>query len=303
MRFRASPPIKNGRLAQADACQRKVNTMSESNNPGEALYDPGEIGRDAHNTSDRIVVLISNLVAWIFPALMIAICTQVLLRSFGRAGIGPGNQAWMDDLQWWFYGTAVLVGISYAVTTNSHVRVDIFYDRFSKPKMARIDIFALTFLFLPFSLLCFDMTIHYAASSVIANEGSDSPNGLHNLWILKVGMCLCFLLMFFAGWAAYVRRLSVLTEPNLWKQFLFAFPTTMYVVNLVTFYAIWWFIKLTASDPTTGEPLSNRDVSRHDFFDAIELGNQEMPKTVLLALILTPLLIFIARFVSRQTRG
>ena len=72
-----------------------------------------------------LIVFISTLFAWLFPFLMVAICAQVVLRGAGM------NQAWLDDFQWWLYGSAVLVGIAYAVTTNSHVRVDILYDGFS----------------------------------------------------------------------------------------------------------------------------------------------------------------------------
>ena len=97
------------------------------------LSDPGEVGRDEHTPADRVVVWFSNFFAWLFPILMIAICAQVVLRQMGN------NQAWLDDLQWWLYGAAVLIGIAYAVTTNSHVRVDIFYDNYDARKKARTD--------------------------------------------------------------------------------------------------------------------------------------------------------------------
>ena len=169
-----------------------------------AVNDPGEVGREAHNWGDRLTVFISNLFAWIFPILMMAICAQVVLRSAGM------NQAWLDDFQWWLYGSAVLVGIGYAVTTNSHVRVDIRYDNFPEKKKLRTDIFALGWLFLPFIILCWDVTVHYAVASVVADEGSDSPNGLHNLWILKLMMNASFVIIGFAAWSAYVRYLSKL---------------------------------------------------------------------------------------------
>lgn len=277
--------------------------MSESLESVDALYDPGEVGRESHNRLDRFIVSFSNMVAWLFPALMVAICVQVVLRNAGRMGIGPGNQAWMDDLQWWIYGMAVLVGIAYAATTNSHVRVDIFYDNYTDRRKARIDVFALSWLFLPFVILCFDLTIHYAISSVASDEGSSSPNGLHNLWILKLGMVACFMFMIVAGWGAYVRRLKVLAEPLLWRKLLWAFPTTMYVLNLVSFYVIWWAIKLFGSDPETGEALTNREVTRHDFFDPFELGVHEMPKNVLIAAILAVVLIGVARLMAGRAKG
>ncbi|MEO1551382.1 MAG: TRAP transporter small permease subunit, partial [Pseudomonadota bacterium] len=164
-----------------------------------SINDPGEVGREDHSWADRFVVHVSNVVAWAWPLLMLAIVAQVFLRGAGH------NQAWLDDLQWWIYGFAVLIAFGYAVTTNAHVRVDIFFAGFSQERKTRIEIFGLVWLLLPFIILCWDVTFHYAKSSVDAWEGSDSPNGLHNLWILKCLMNLSFVFIGVATWAAYVR--------------------------------------------------------------------------------------------------
>jgi len=222
---------------------------------------------------------------------MLAICVQVILRSAGH------NQAWLDDLQWWLYGIAVLTGVAYAVTTNSHVRVDIFFERFSTARQTRIDIFGLVWLFLPFVILCWDITLHYAISSVSAWERSDSPNGLHNLWILKVLMNAAFALMGLAAWSAYVRLLRRLTEPVLWKRLLYAFPSTMYAVNLLVYYGLWWVTRLI-----TPAEVNNRAITKEPIFGALELGSQEIPYTILITLTLTLLLIGLARLGDRGGR-
>ena len=260
-----------------------------------SINDPGQIGAEKHNWGDRLTILVSNLFAWLFPILMIVICTQVVLRTLGRSDIGPGNQAWMDDLQWWLYGAAVLVGIGYAVTTNSHVRVDIFYDNFAEKKKRRVDVIALGWLFLPFIILCWDVTLHYAIASVVADEGSDSPNGLHNLWMLKVFMNLSFLLIALAAWSAYTRNLSELVDrPVLWKKLLYAFPTTMFVINLVVFYAIWWGVYLTSPEGT-----QTRAVSRHAVFDEFDVGNWEIKYTIVITLVITLLVLGVTRAMDR----
>lgn len=266
----------------------------DPNEPIAAVTDPGEVGKEHHNKGDRISIAIANVVAWLFPILMAVICTQVVLRTLGRSDIGPGNQAWMDDLQWWLYGAAVLVGIAYAVTTNSHVRVDIFYDNFEKRKKRKYDVIALGWLFLPFIILCWDVTLHYAVASVVADEGSDSPNGLHKLWLLKIFMNLSFALIAFATWSAYVRNLSALTRPVLWKKLLFAFPSTMYLVNLAVFYVLWWGIYLTSPEDTT-----TREVGRHAIFDEFELGNWEIKYTIVITIVATILLLALARLMDR----
>ncbi len=253
-----------------------------------AISDPGEVGRAEHNRGDRVIVQISNIFAWFFPVLMIAICAQVVLRGAGH------NQAWLDDAQWWVYGSAVLVGIAYAVTTNSHVRVDIFYDGFAHRKKRHIDIFGLAWLFLPFIILCWDTTLSYAISSVIADEGSDSPNGLHNLWILKVFMNVSFLLIAAATWFAYTRYLAQITRPDWWKKLLFAFPAVAFVVNLAIYYMALGIVLLTT------EAANAREASRHWFFDEFNIGPEEMKYTVASALIVTVIIIAVA-YARRDT--
>ena len=102
---------------------------------------------DQQTIVDWLVVFISSATGWLFPILMIAIVTQVVMRKLGH------NQAWLDDAQWWMYGFAMSVGFSYAITTQSHVRVDIFYQNFSAQKKSKIEVFGLGWLLMPF-LIC-----------------------------------------------------------------------------------------------------------------------------------------------------
>lgn len=256
-----------------------------------SITDPGEAGKEDHNRGDRIVVHVANFFAWLFPILMIAIVAQVILRSSGY------NQAWLDDLQWWLYGSASLVAIGYAVTTDSHVRVDIFHANFSETRKNRLEIFGLVWLFLPFIMMAWDFTLAYAISSVSIDEGSDSPNGLHNLWILKVFMNLSFLFIGFAVWSAYVRFLSKMTRPVLWKQLLYAFPSTMFALNLASYYAIWWFIRLT-----TPAEVNDRQIGRSPIFGEWEIGAYDIKYTVMLALVLAIAAIVIARLFDRSAK-
>lgn len=264
--------------------------MSQSSQvPGEAeaviaLSDPGEVGRADHNRGDRIVVGISNVMAWIFPILMIAICAQVILRQAGH------NQAWLDDLQWWLYGIAVLSGIAYAVTTNSHVRVDILYDNFERPKQYRINIYALGWLFLPFIMMCWDITFHYMIASIKSGEGSSSPNGLHNLWILKILMNVSFLFIAFAIVSAVLRYLERLRPLTGWNIAMSMLPAVIFAVNIVLYYGVWWAVRLTSP-----AEVKDRQISRTAFFDEVEILGYDMSIPVLVTLALTALLLIVLR--------
>ena len=257
-----------------------------------AISDPGEVGRAEHNRGDRFIVHLSNLAAWLFPILMLVITAQVILRNMGH------NQAWLDDLQWWLYGAAVLMGVGYAVTTDSHVRVDILYDGFSEEKKTRINIFSIGWLFLPFIILSWDVTYDYALASLRADEGSSSPNGLHNQWIIKGFTNFAFIIIGIACWFAVKRNLARLHPPALWRQLWATFPATFLLINLTIYYGLYLIMWVTA-----GEGESGRDIARGAAFDVLEFGNYEVTYTVIAALIITPVLVLVLRALDSSRKS
>jgi TRAP-type mannitol/chloroaromatic compound transport system permease small subunit len=204
-----------------------------------AISDPGEVNRDQHLWGDRLMINIGNITAWLFPLLMVAIVTQVIIRKMGM------NQAWLDDAQWWMYGFAMLVGFGYAITTESHVRVDILHQNYSPERKARIEVFALGWLLLPFLGMMTDILIHYAWSSVKALEGSDSPNGLHRLYLLKASMPIMFFVAIIAAWAATKRNLAKLKPVNLYRMMFATLPFVWFVADRVVHYILYWFTRIT----------------------------------------------------------
>ncbi len=235
------------------------------------VADPGERDRSEHLWGDRLMVGIGNVAAWLFPLLMVAIVTQIFIRKAGA------NQAWLDDAQWWIYGLAMLSAFGYAITTNSHVRVDIFHARYSEKRKARIEVFALGWLLLPFLTMMTDIMTHYAYSSWVASEGSDSPNGLHGLYLLKMAIPVLFLASVIAAFSALYRNLIKLTTPALWKVFIAAFPAVWFIAERFIYYILWWFVHL--SNPE----LHPRRVSREPLLDDTVLYGLAL--IVLLALI------------------
>jgi len=186
---------------------------------------------------------------------MIAIVTQVFMRKAGH------NMAWLDDAQWWLYGTALLAGFGYAITTDSHVRVDIFHEHFPVKKKARIEIFSLGWLLLPFLLLMTDVLIHYAYASFTAREGSDSPNGLHMLYMLKALMPILFVAAIIAAFASLKRNVMALTQPKVWHLIIATFPAAWFLAERFTHYALWWVVRLTNPE------IIPRKISREPLLD------------------------------------
>lgn len=209
------------------------------------ISDPGERDRATHLWGDRLMINIGNVAAWLFPILMLAIVAQVFLRKAGH------NQAWLDDGQWWIYGAALLTGFGYAITTESHVRVDIFHANYSPAKKAKIELFALGWCLLPFLILMNDVLIHYAYASFIAREGSDSPNGLHGLFMLKMLIPVLFGLAIIAAFSVLIRHLKTLREPALWSVLLAALPATWFLAERAVYYTLWWVVRFNNPETHT----------------------------------------------------
>ncbi|MEP0960195.1 MAG: TRAP transporter small permease subunit [Roseobacter sp.] len=222
-----------------------------------APSDPGEIGRANHRWWDRLMINIGNTVAWLFPILMVAIVAQVIMRQAGN------NQAWLDDAQWWMYGFAMLTGFGYAITTQSHVRVDILHALYSDRKKARIEVFAIGWLLMPFLLIMTDVLIHYAWASIVAGEGSDSPNGLHGLYLLKTSLPVMFIVAILAAWGVFYRNLIVFSRVSLVKVLLWALPSALFLIARLIHYALYWLYFLTQPD------LNPRRITNEPLFDSV----------------------------------
>lgn len=240
------------------------------------ISDPGEKNRESHLKGDRFVINFGKIFAWLFPLLILAIISQVILRKMGN------NQAWLDDAQWWLYGIAMMAGFAYAITTNSHVRVDILHAHYSREKQARIELFGLGWLLLPFLILMFDVLIHYSYASFSAREGSNSPNGLHGLYLLKMALPVMFALAMVATLAALRRFLSHITKPSLHTMLIAALPGFIFAANRASHYALWWYTRFTSPD------IHPRKISKEPIMDnALWMGFAVIAILILASFILT----------------
>lgn len=101
----------------------------------------------------------------------------------------------MQELEWHLFSAAFLLGIPYAIRENSHVRVDILYDRWSQKTQALINIFGVLCFILPFTMLVTYYSIDYAHEAYQIGEGSGDPGGLPHRWLIKSLIPLSFIMI------------------------------------------------------------------------------------------------------------
>ena len=129
---------------------------------------------------DRGIQKIGHLIAWVYVFLVLVIITQVVLRKGFSSGL-----IIFEELQWHLYAIGVMFGLSYAQTTNSHIRVDLFYSHFRAKTKHVIEILGILFLVLPFIAVIFIHSLDFVAESYRINEHSESPSGLPYRWLIK----------------------------------------------------------------------------------------------------------------------
>jgi TRAP-type mannitol/chloroaromatic compound transport system permease small subunit len=154
---------------------------------------------------DDIILRIGHTLMWANVIVIFVIILQVVLRY----GFGHGLVL-LEELQWHFYAVAFMFGLSYAVMTDSHVGMDLVYERLSPKWQCRWDIFGILVLLLPFACLIFYYSLDFVHEAWRLNERSVAPQGLPWRWAIKSVLPISFALLILATISRLVRTISTL---------------------------------------------------------------------------------------------
>ncbi len=154
---------------------------------------------------DATVKTVGKVVMWANLLLVLAIVTQVAMRYLFNE-----NYPKLDEIQWHFYGLVTMVGISYALVTDSHVRVDLLHMQLTRRAQRVIEVIGILTLLVPFIYLMVDQGYDYFYESWRVNERSDSPTGLAARWALKSVIPISFVLLALAALARLIHDVHAL---------------------------------------------------------------------------------------------
>ena len=154
---------------------------------------------------DKMVKGVGHVVMWANVLLIGAIVAQVLFRYLLNQ-----NFPKLDEIQWHFYGLVTMVGISYALVTDSHVRVDILHLQLSRRAQRIIEVLGILTLVAPFLYLMIDQGWDYFYESWRVSERSSSPTGLPGRWAFKAIIPISFVLLSFAALARLIHDVHAL---------------------------------------------------------------------------------------------
>ncbi|MBT5547298.1 MAG: TRAP transporter small permease subunit [Desulfobacula sp.] len=152
---------------------------------------------------ENFIKLIGHIVMWGNGILILVIILQVVLRY----GFGKGMVV-LEELQWHLYGLGIMIGASYSLVTDSHIRVDIIQANMGRKWKNRWELFGIVFLLLPFAFVILDHSLDFVHESFRVNERSDAPLGLPFRWIIKGVIPVSFSLLILAAISRMVRILN-----------------------------------------------------------------------------------------------
>lgn len=156
---------------------------------------------------DNIIRTIGHIVCWANGLLMITIIIQIGMRYFLSSG-----QTFLEELQWHFYGLAVMIGLAYAQVNDNHVRVDIFYSGFSDRKKRIVEVISILFFVFPLVFVIFYHSLDFVADSWRVSEGSDSADGLPYRFLIKSVIPISFGLLGLASLSRLIRDVYLLVK-------------------------------------------------------------------------------------------
>lgn len=152
-----------------------------------------------------IVRKVAETTAWLNLLLVGIILTQVVLRYGFNHGLVP-----LEELIWHLYSIAFMFGIAYAITNDSHIRVDIIHMNLPRKAQHIVEILGILLLLMPFLSILFAHSLEWSIEAFHINESSANPTGLPYRWIIKSVVPLTALLMFVAALSRLIQEVLLL---------------------------------------------------------------------------------------------
>ena len=122
---------------------------------------------------DRFSVLLGKTSAWLTLFMVIVTFIVVVMRYIFDAGL-----IWLQESVVWMHAATFMMGASYTLQSEEHIRVDIFYRQMSPQRQAWINLIGVLVFLLPLCVFLGWKAIDFVAVSWQIQEASRESGGL-----------------------------------------------------------------------------------------------------------------------------
>lgn len=138
---------------------------------------------------------------------VMALLTFVIVAL--RYGVGVGWIALQESVMY-LHASVFMLGSAYTLNDNSHVRVDVFYRKFSPVQQAWVNIGGAVLLLIPVCVFILVYSFSYVAESWRLLEGSKEAGGLPLVFVLKTLIPLAAITLLLQGVSEIIKSLNQL---------------------------------------------------------------------------------------------
>ena len=149
------------------------------------------------------------LIAPLAFLMMILTCVVVATRYIFHAETTP-----LYETVIYIHGVVFMLGISFALKVEGHVRVDIFYHTFSARRRALVDLLGTIFFLTPVCVFVFWSSLDYVSLSWGMKESSAAPDGLPGIYLFKTLIPVMAVLVEIQGIGMALKSLSILMDKD-----------------------------------------------------------------------------------------
>ncbi len=148
---------------------------------------------------------IGRAVAWLALTMVLLQFLVVVLRYVFGTG-----EIWLQEAIIYQHALVFMLGASFTLLKDGHVRVDIFYSNGSPRAKATVNLLGALLLLIPVMTLILWVSYPYVARSWAVLEGSRESNGIPAVFLLKSVILAFALMMLLQGLSTIIRSAALL---------------------------------------------------------------------------------------------
>ena len=156
----------------------------------------------------RAIDAVNDRLGWLANWLVLAACLISAANAMSRYAFDLSSNAWLE-IQWYLFAAIVMLGASYTLKMNEHVRVDIVYTHLSERGKEWLDLIGTAVFLVPSMLTIAWYSWPFFMQSYSVNEMSGNAGGLLRFPV-KFLVPLGFFLVAMQGISEIIKRAASL---------------------------------------------------------------------------------------------
>jgi TRAP-type mannitol/chloroaromatic compound transport system permease small subunit len=156
----------------------------------------------------RLIDAINDRLGRVANWMVLAACLISAGNAMTRYAFDLSSNAWLE-IQWYLFAAIVMLGASYTLRMNEHVRVDIVYTHLSERGKEWLDLIGTALFLVPSMLVIAWESYPFFLTSWQIQEVSGNAGGLLR-WPVKILVPLGFTLVALQGISEIIKRAASL---------------------------------------------------------------------------------------------